>query len=339
MAFTRATKKKAKARIALIGPSGSGKTIDALIIARKLVGPQGKIALRDSEHGSADKYADRFDFDSDSPSNHSPDSYVKAIKEAEEGGYDCLILDSWSHAWAGAGGILEQSDKKGKKFDVWKDLTPQQNKMVEALLASKLHLIVTMRTKTEWVLEKERKQDGREVNVPRKVGMAPVQRQDVDYEFDVVVVIDNEHNAQIDKTRCSSLDGKSFDKETVYEIGDVVRDWLSDGEDVEVKKTKMQELSALLKEAGTKTKEELLTWMSVKLSTPELSREIKVISDVTLAEIEALLPEARTAREKAKVAEARAEAERAADAARAAAEAAEKAEAAHAAQTDSKGAA
>ena len=288
MAFTRATKKKSRARIALIGPSGSGKTIDALIIARQLVGPDGRIAVRDSEHGSAALYSDRFVFDSDEPSNHSPTSYMEAIREAEKGGYDCLILDSWSHAWAGAGGILEQSDKKGKNFNAWKDLTPQQNAMVEAILASKLHIIATMRTKTEWVIDKVKKGD-REVIEPRKIGTAPVQRQDVDYEFTVVANIDIDHMVQIDKTRCSLLDGKTFDKEHVGEIGDVVRDWLNDGEDVDEKKAKLAELFAVMEAIGKK-KADAIAWINQKLDPPK-GLEIRSSGDLTLKNIITLIEE------------------------------------------------
>jgi hypothetical protein len=286
MAFTRATKKKAKARLALIGPSGSGKTIDALIIARQLVGPDGRIAVRDAEHGSAALYSDKFVFDSDEPSDHSPASYIKAIREAEQGGYDCLVLDSWSHAWAGAGGILEQSDKKGKNFNAWKDLTPQQNAMVEAILGAKLHIIATMRTKTEWVIEKVRKGD-REVNEPRKIGTAPVQRQDVDYEFTVVANIDIDHNVQIEKTRCSLLDGKSYDKERVQEIGEVLRDWLNDGEDKDEKSVKLQELFAAMKEIG-KEKAAAITWINEKLNPPK-GFEIRSSGDLSLPNIKKLL--------------------------------------------------
>lgn len=290
MAFTRATKKKARARIALIGPSGSGKTIDALIIARQLVGPEGKIAVRDSEHGSASKYSDEFTFDSDEPSDHSPANYMAAIADAVKGGYDCLIIDSWSHAWAGAGGILEQSDKKGKKFDVWKDLTPQQNKMVETILAAPIHIIVTMRTKTEWVLEKERKQDGREVNVPRKIGTAPVQRQDVDYEFDVVLTIDAEHSVQVDKTRCRELDSKTFDKEHVADIGDVLRTWLVDGEDIDQKKAKLSELYVAMKEIGKGEQAVAIAWINDRLNPPK-GMEIRTSGDLSLANITTLLAE------------------------------------------------
>jgi len=300
MAFTRATKKKSRARIALIGPSGSGKTIDALMIARQLVGPDGRIAVRDSEHGSADLYSDRFVFDSDSPGDHSPESYIKSVREAEAGGYDCLILDSWSHAWAGAGGILEQADKKGKKFDVWKDLTPQQNKMVEIIKGSKLHVIVTMRTKTEWVMEKEKKQDGREVTVPRKIGTAPVQRQDVDYEFDVVGLIDGDHAVLIEKTRCSSLDGLTFEKDKVTEIGNVLREWLNDGEDKDEKALKLQDLFAAMKGIG-KEKAEAITWINEKLNPPK-GFEIRTSGDLSLPNIKKLLDD--VANEKAPPAQA-----------------------------------
>jgi len=292
MAFTRATKKKSRARIALIGPSGSGKTIDALIIARQLVGPEGRIAVRDAEHGSAALYSGKpweFAFDSDEPSDHSPANYIAAIREAEKEGYDCLILDSWSHAWAGAGGILEQSDKKGKQFNAWKDLTPQQNAMVEAILGAKVHIIATMRTKTEWVIEQVKKGD-RIVNEPRKIGTTPVQRQDVDYEFTVVATIDLEHNVQIDKTRCSSLDGKAFVKESVSEIGDVIRDWLNDGEDKDEKAVKLKDLFSAMKEIGKEDKIAAIAWINQKLDPPK-GFEIRSSGDLSMTNITKLLEE------------------------------------------------
>lgn len=290
MAFTRATKKQKKARIAIVGPTGSGKTIDALIIARQLVGQAGRIALRDSEHESASLYSDRFVFDADSPGRHSPEDYIASIREAEAGGYDCLILDSLSHAWAGAGGILEQADKKGKRFDAWKDLTPQQNKFIETLLAAKLHVICTMRTKTEWVLEKEKNRDGKEVTVPKKIGTAPVQRQDVDYEFDLVLSVDQEHTIQIDKTRCILLDGKTFEKEHVDEIGTIFRDWLNDGENKDEKATKLKELFEAMPSIGKKTPTDCIAWINVKLDPPK-GFEIRTSGDLSLANITKLLEE------------------------------------------------
>src|SRR5437016_2786217 len=61
--FTKAVKYNAKGRVALIGPAGGGKSFTALVLARALAGPTGKIAAIDTEHGSLSKYADLFDFD------------------------------------------------------------------------------------------------------------------------------------------------------------------------------------------------------------------------------------------------------------------------------------
>jgi hypothetical protein len=60
MPFPRATKLEAKLRLALAAPSGAGKTYTALQLATHLGGP---IAVIDTEHGSASKYANLFTFD------------------------------------------------------------------------------------------------------------------------------------------------------------------------------------------------------------------------------------------------------------------------------------
>ncbi|MEG0635799.1 MAG: AAA family ATPase, partial [Pseudomonas sp.] len=58
--FKKAERKQAKLRLALAGPSGSGKTFSALLMAKGL---GGRIAVIDTEHGSASLYADIADFD------------------------------------------------------------------------------------------------------------------------------------------------------------------------------------------------------------------------------------------------------------------------------------
>ena len=123
-----ATKKAAKLRLALVGPAGSGKTYSALAIA---TGLGSKIALIDTEHGSAALYADKFAFDTCNLETFSPDSYVEAIKGAEAEGYDVIIIDSLSHAWIGKDGALEQVDqatrRSGSKnsYFAWRDVTPK----------------------------------------------------------------------------------------------------------------------------------------------------------------------------------------------------------------------
>lgn len=230
--FQKATKTKAKLRLALVGPSGSGKTYSALAIATELVGPTGRVAVIDTEHGSASKYAGRFSFDVLELDSCAPSTYVEALQAAAEAGYDAVVVDSLSHAWMGKDGALEQVDKAAKRsqsgntFTAWRDVTPQHNALVEALITAPLHVVATMRAKTEYVMEKD--QNGK--SSPRKVGLAPVQRDGLEYEFDVLGDIDLEHNLIISKTRCESLSGAVIQKPGAN-VAKVLLAWLSDGAD------------------------------------------------------------------------------------------------------------
>lgn len=228
MAFQKATKKQAKARIALIGPSGSGKTFSALRIAQGL---GNSIAVIDTERGSASKYAHRFEFDTNEIDNYHPETYIKAIHEAEQAGYDVLIIDSLSHAWMGKDGALELVDraaarmKSSNSFAAWRDVTPIHNKLVDTIISARLHIIATMRSKTEYVQERN-EQTGKQVI--RKVGTQAIQREGFEYEFDIVGDMDLDHNLIISKTRCELLDGKVYNLPSP-EFGKVVLSWLSDG--------------------------------------------------------------------------------------------------------------
>jgi hypothetical protein len=235
MKFQKATKKQAKARIAIAGPSGSGKTYTALAIGCSL--GDGRVALLDTEHGSASKYADIFDFDAlDMGAPFHPDRFVEAIKAAADGGYGVLVLDSLSHAWNGAGGLLEIVDEIGKRmrstntFAAWKDATPIQNRLVEAMLSAPIHIIATMRSKQEYVLEQVER-NGRTISQPKKVGMAPIQRDSFEYEFDIFGEMTTENELIISKTRCPSLAGRVFAKPGAALASEIAA-WLSDGAEV-----------------------------------------------------------------------------------------------------------
>lgn len=225
--FRKATKKQAKLRATFNGPAGSGKTFSSLELAKAL---GGRIALIDTEHGAAQHYADRFDFDAVNLEDQSIESYIKVIIAAGQAGYGVLIVDSLSHAWAGKGGALEVVDRVGgnNKFtNGWKVVTPLHNRLIDTLLAYPGHLICTMRTKTEWVLEKDEK--GR--TVPQKVGTAPVQRDGMEYEFDVVAEMDVRGNVIVTKTRCSLLSGLGglLTHKEVPTMGATLKAWLSEG--------------------------------------------------------------------------------------------------------------
>lgn len=226
--FVKATKTQARLRLALIGPSGSGKTFSALSIASGLA-PGGRIALLDTERASASKYAGEFSFDTAELETFHPAKYVEAIQQAEKAGYEVLIIDSLSHAWMGKDGALEQVDKvaarsrTGNSFGAWREVTPMHHALVDAILRSRCHVIATMRAKTEWVLETNDK--GKQT--PRKVGLAPVQRDGLEYEFDVVGDLDAT-TLCITKTRCRALH-QAVLKEPGAPLGEQLRAWLTDG--------------------------------------------------------------------------------------------------------------
>ena len=230
MTFRKAQRSKARARIALIGVSGSGKTYSALLIARGLVGPEGKIAVIDTENGSADLYASLTEYDVATISApYEPKKYLAIIEEAEKAGYEAIVIDSLSHAWSGDGGLLDMQGKladRGNSFAAWRNVTPWHNKLVEALITSPAHIIATMRAKAAY----EVVEDDRGKKAPKKIGLAPVQREGMEYEFTSVFDIDAQHNATVSKDRTSIFDGTIF--RPSIETGKTIREWLESGVDV-----------------------------------------------------------------------------------------------------------
>ena len=230
--FRKATREQAKLRLALIGPAGAGKTYSALSIGTNLV-PGGRVALIDTECGSAELYGKAFDFDTMNLTNHSPLSYVEAIEAGVAEGYDVIVIDSLSHAWIGKDGALEQVDKaadrdpRGNSFTAWRTVTPKHNKLVEAMLACKAHLIVTIRAKTEFVQEKNAQTGKTEI---RKIGLAPIQRDGLEYEFTCVGDIDLSNTLKISKTRLDGVisPGDVFEKPGAM-LAKKIYGWLMDG--------------------------------------------------------------------------------------------------------------
>ncbi len=226
--FHKAARSQAKARIAIDGPAGSGKTYTALAAASAL---GGKIALIDSERGSASLYADKFDFDTCTLDRFSPADYVAAIHAAEESGYQVIVIDSLSHAWSGKGGALEMVDaaaarsKSNNSYAAWREVTPEHNALVDAMIQSPCHIVATMRTKTEYVLE----QDDKGRQIPRKIGMAPIQRDGLEYEFTVVGDMDHQHRFVVSKSRMDAIADAVVTKPDVKWFKQV-SDWLNEGD-------------------------------------------------------------------------------------------------------------
>lgn len=198
MRLTKATRRKTKMKLGLAGVSGSGKTYSALLLAQGLAGNLDKVAVIDTENGSADLYAHLGEYSTlslDAP--YTPERYVEAIEVCEKSGAEVIIIDSMSHEWDGKGGILEMhSNMVGNSFTNWGKLTPRHNKFIDKILQSPAHIICTMRSKQDYILNEK---DGKQV--PQKVGLKAITREGVDYEFTLVFDIDIKHNAIASKDR------------------------------------------------------------------------------------------------------------------------------------------
>ena len=223
LTFTPATKEQSKLRLAIFGTSGSGKTFTSLRIA---TGMGGKIAVVDTERGSASKYADRFTFDVLELLEKDIDTYCAAIDAADEAGYDILIIDSLSHAWRE---LLEEVDRlaktkyRGNTWSAWSEGTPKQQRFVDAILDFNGHIIATMRTKTEWTTTTDRGK-----MKPVRVGLAPVQGKGIEYEFDLLMDISPDHNVHILKDRTGKYQDKIIEKPG-EDLGAELTAWLSEG--------------------------------------------------------------------------------------------------------------
>lgn len=249
MEIRKAQRKKAKLRLGIAAPSGAGKTYSALLLA---FGMGGKVGVIDTEHGSADLYADLGDYDIiaiEAP--YTVPKYLQAIKAFEAAGYTTIIIDSLTHAWAGDGGLLDKQGKiadsgKANGFAAWRTITPEHNALVEAMLKSPCHVIATMRAKQEYVLETNE----RGKQTPKKVGLAPVQRDGMEYEFTVMLDIDMAHVASASKDRTSLFDGRYF--KVSQDTGAELLAWLESGEELpqKVSMAERDDLLAAMAEAG-----------------------------------------------------------------------------------------
>lgn len=233
--FETVTRKKAKLRLALTGVSGAGKTLSALLIAYGMTGDWNKIALIDTEHERARFYASRSDLGTgeflyapfDPP--YSPDRYREFVEEGAKavGSDGVVIIDSFTHAWNNEGGILDIKEQIAKRqgktsYTAWFEAGKEQNNLVNTILAVNCHTIVTMRSKMDYAMQENEK--GK--MAPVKIGLAPVQREDTEYEFDIVLDIARNHIATVSKDT-TFLD--KFSGVITPELGKQLKEWLDQG--------------------------------------------------------------------------------------------------------------
>lgn len=222
MAFQKATRKKAKLKLAVSGPAGSGKTFSALRLASGLT---DRIAFIDSENGSASLYSDRFAFDvMDIAPPFTHDKFIAAINEAVAAGYGCVIIDSASHFWEG---ILDYKNKLdargGNSYTNWNDAGAKFKTILDAVLQSPVHVICCLRSKMDYVMETNE----RGKQAPKKVGLAPIMRDGIEYEFTTVFDVDMQHNAKTSKDRTGLFREEIF--QVTEDTGKKLLAWMESG--------------------------------------------------------------------------------------------------------------
>ena len=249
----KAQRKKAKLKIGIAGASGSGKTFSSLLLAFGLLKGENpnlsddeiwdKIAIIDSENGSGELYVGSEagglkigNYNAVTlTSPFTPDKYIDALKVCKDAGMLVAIIDSTSQLWAGQGGLLETqgntAKRTGNSYTAWREITPQYNLFVDTMLQIDMHIIATMRSKTEYVQEKDEK--GR--TTVRKVGMSPVQRDGMEYEFTTFLDIDADHQAFGSKDRTGIVDQKYF--KVTPDTGFALAKWLEGGEEITAPET------------------------------------------------------------------------------------------------------
>ncbi|MCC2591178.1 AAA family ATPase [Chryseobacterium sp. MFBS3-17] len=223
MQLRQSERKQAKIKMALQGSAGSGKTYSSLLLAKGITGGNlSKVAVIDTEYGSADLYAHLGNYNvlSLAPP-FTPENYIKAIDLCESEGMEVIILDSISHCWDE---LLDFHSKlAGNSFTNWAKVTPRQKSFVDKILQTDAHVIATMRTKQDYVLNQK---DGK--FIPEKVGLKSVQRDGLDYEFTLVFDVDIKHFAVSSKDRTGLFMGKP--EFIISEnTGKEILDWCSTG--------------------------------------------------------------------------------------------------------------
>lgn len=229
----KAERKQVKLRLNLSAPSGGGKTYSALLMAKGLVGDWSKVAVIDTENGSASLYSHLGEFNViDLTPPFTPERYIEAINACVEGGIECIIIDSTSHEWVT---LCEENENlanakfRGNTWSAWSKSTPRHDRFLNAILHAPCHIITCTRSKSETVMGDDKK--------VKKVGMKDQQRDGWEYELTISLNIDRDtHMAIPSKDRTNLFEGKNPFVIT-ENTGQLIKEWCETGKEVEAKDT------------------------------------------------------------------------------------------------------
>lgn len=228
MQLKKATRKQVKLKVGFSGASGFGKTYSALLMAYGVTGDWSKIAVIDTENGSADLYANLGDYNTLTLAPpFSPERYIEAIKTCENAGVEVIIIDSITHEWEGEGGCLDIQEKLGGRYQDWAKVTPRHKAFINAILQSKCHVFTTVRRKQDYEMNKDDK--GR--TSVQKVGTKEVTREGFEYEITLnFEFVNDNHMVKASKDRTGLFMNKP-EFVITPETGVQLMKWASEGVD------------------------------------------------------------------------------------------------------------
>lgn len=225
--FKDATQADVRMKMALAGKSGAGKTLGALKIAKGLINDMTKVGIAQTEAGRAQCYLNqigKFKVLEMTPP-FSPQAFIDVITKAEAAGLKCLIIDSLSDEWAGIGGALsihsQVSEVTKNSYTAWGKVTPIHDAVFNKILQSPIHIICTLKKKTEYIMETNDK--GKQA--PKRVGVKDIAREDTEYKWILQLDLDQEGNtAKASKDNTSLFQGKEPFKIS-EQTGAAIRAW------------------------------------------------------------------------------------------------------------------
>lgn len=223
----QAERPKMHGRALLSGPSGAGKTWTAHSMATHLALAEerpGSILTIDTERESALTYADVFGFEHlPWRPPYDPGELADVLGELGDR-YAVVIVDSLSKFWRGKGGTLDIADGK---FGGWKAARPVQDTLVEALLAVPAHLLLCVRSKMDYLAEGGF--NGQKQTIT-KVGLAPIQDDELVYEVNIALDIDLEHRITVTKSRTVAVPvGRMYPAGMEKKAAEDYAEWLAGG--------------------------------------------------------------------------------------------------------------
>jgi len=287
MELKKASRKQVKLRLNISAPSGAGKTYSALLMAKGLVGSWDKIAVIDTENGSASLYSNLGDFNViDMQSPFTPEKYTEALQACVDAGMEAIIIDSSSHEWnclLEENELLANAKFRGNTWSAWSQTTPRHDRFVQSVLHCPAHVITCTRSKTETVMGEDKK--------VKKVGMKDVQREGWEYELTVSLNIDRDtHCAIPSKDRTNLFEGKNPFIIT-EQTGIAIRQWCESGVADKSADLKLREATTVTELANifsSLTREDKVTYAAIK---DEMKAKLSPLPEMSGIEFEGVVLE------------------------------------------------